>query len=144
VNKRPPVEGSCLCGAVTIRVDRGPRSVTQCNCSVCRRYGTMWAYYKRARVAVKAARGTLVAFRRRPRGLRFMHCKTCGCVVTWENKRGADAYMAINARLLDQAAIADVPIKILDGDRTWKVLATYVRPEIYRTPTSPSRSRRRA
>jgi hypothetical protein len=134
--KKPQVEGSCLCGAVQIRVDRAPRSVTQCNCSLCRSYGTMWAYYKRRRVTVRAARGTLVVFRRRPRGLRFSHCKTCGCVVSWENKKGADDYMAINARLLAQDAIAQVPIKILDGDRTWKVLATYVRPEIYRTPSS--------
>ena len=122
------VDGACLCGAVRVTVARRPSRVTQCNCSVCRRYGTLWAYYRRKAVRITAPRGGLEHFSRRPRGLRFVRCATCGCVVSWEWKRGPEARMAVNARLLDHAAIADVPISVLDGDQSWRVLETYTKP----------------
>ena len=30
---------SCHCGAVKIQIPRRPRTLTDCNCSICRRYG---------------------------------------------------------------------------------------------------------
>jgi len=39
------LSGSCHCGAVVVNVARRPRQLTDCNCSICRRYGTLWAYY---------------------------------------------------------------------------------------------------
>ena len=124
----PAVEGSCLCTVVRVTVARRPRSLTQCNCSVCRRYGTLWAYYRRAAVAIAAPRAGLASFSVKKGGLRFRRCATCGCVVSWERQRGPDARMAVNARLLDPAAIADVPIIVLDGDQTWRVLERYTKP----------------
>jgi hypothetical protein len=38
------VEGSCHCGAVRWSFDGTPESATACNCTVCRRYGVLWAY----------------------------------------------------------------------------------------------------
>ena len=35
---------------------QAPR-LTSCNCSICRRYGTLWAYYNFSEVRVIAARG---------------------------------------------------------------------------------------
>ena len=40
---------TCHCGAVRVDVPRKPRRLTSCNCSICRRYGTLWAYYKVSR-----------------------------------------------------------------------------------------------
>ena len=48
---------TCHCGAVKVQVPRKPRSLTSCNCSICRRYGTLWAYYKDADVQLIAASG---------------------------------------------------------------------------------------
>ena len=48
---------TCHCGAVRVDVPRKPRRLTSCNCSICRRYGTLWAYYKVSEVEVTAARG---------------------------------------------------------------------------------------
>src|SRR5262245_55017407 len=101
----PALEGSCLCGAVRLTVARRPRGVTQCNCSVCRRYGTLWAYYRRAAVTIAAPRAALSSYSVKRGGLRFRRCATCGCVVSWEHQAGPDARMAVNARLLDHAAI---------------------------------------
>ncbi len=115
-------------------VARKPRKLTQCNCSVCRRYGTLWAYYKRSAVTIRAPRGGLATYSVKKPGLRFVRCATCGCVSSWEGKRTADAWMGVNARLLDHAVIARLPISVLDGDRTWKVLERYTKPAMLISP----------
>lgn len=38
------IEGSCHCGAVRWRFDADLDGATICNCTVCRRYGVLWAY----------------------------------------------------------------------------------------------------
>ena len=39
------IEASCHCGAVQFAVETAPGDVNDCNCSICRRYGALWAYY---------------------------------------------------------------------------------------------------
>src|SRR5882757_6969544 len=65
------IQGTCLCQAVQLSVARMPRQVTQCNCSLCRRYGTLWAYYKRSAVSITAPRGALDNYKVRTGGLKF-------------------------------------------------------------------------
>jgi hypothetical protein len=48
---------TCHCGAVRIEVPRRPRTLTDCNCSICRRYGALWAYYKRPDLRITHAQG---------------------------------------------------------------------------------------
>ena len=64
---------TCHCGAVRIEVPAAPATTTDCNCSICRRYGTLWAYYPDGYV-------------RGDRTLRFVRCRACGCwcVTHWE------------------------------------------------------------
>jgi len=38
------MQGICHCGRVTWKLDTPPESVTACNCTLCRRYGVLWAY----------------------------------------------------------------------------------------------------
>jgi hypothetical protein len=45
------IEASCHCGAVKLEIQSAPNGVTDCNCSICRRYGVLWAYYEPAQVA---------------------------------------------------------------------------------------------
>jgi hypothetical protein len=135
------IQGTCLCEAVQLGAARLPRQVTQCNCSVCRRYGTLWAYYRRSAVSIVAPRGTLEDYSRRARGLKFVRCRSCGCVICWDSRsKDRDRRMGINMRLFDHALMAAVPVKVLDGDKTWRVLGTYVKPELW---ISPARERAR-
>ena len=48
---------TCHCGAVQIRVRRMVRTLTSCNCSICRRYGALWAYYAPHSVRIRAPKG---------------------------------------------------------------------------------------
>ena len=62
------IEGSCHCGAVRWSFDGTPEAATACNCTVCRRYGVLWAYdYEDERIRVSGptrvyVRGRLLAF----------------------------------------------------------------------------------
>jgi hypothetical protein len=135
------IQGTCLCAAVQLGAARLPRQVTQCNCSVCRRYGTLWAYYRRSAVSITAARGALEDYSVRAGGLKFVRCRSCGCVICWDGRsKDADRRMGINTRLLDQALMAAVPVKVLDGDGAWRTLGTYTKPEMW---ISPSREQAR-
>ena len=114
---------TCLCGAVSIRAPRRPDTLTDCDCSVCRRYGARWAYFDRAEVVVAAAPGATIGYARGPRTIRFVHCATCGCVTHWEPtvpERGPR--MGVNARNFDPAELGAVRVRRLDGAVTERYL----------------------
>ena len=49
------IEGCCHCGAVRWQFDGVPDSALACSCTVCRRYGTLWAYdYEGERIRILA------------------------------------------------------------------------------------------
>ena len=48
--------GLCHCGAVQWRFDGVPESATACNCTICRRYGVLWAYDYDVRASMSPGR----------------------------------------------------------------------------------------
>ena len=125
---------SCHCGAITVELQRKPRKMTQCNCSVCRRYGALWAYFQRKSIRVLAYDGQLEAYSWRNERIEFYRCVTCGCVTHYErtNKRPDGSDMAaVNLRNIDDPKIvADIPIRLLDGAASWKVLDESPQPNL--------------
>jgi hypothetical protein len=138
---------SCHCGKVTLELPRAPRVLTQCNCSICRRYGALWAYFRRRSVRVRAARDSLVSYSWRNNVREFRHCRICGCVTHYQQRvkkpDGSDT-LAVNLRNVDRPElIATVPIKLLDGAASWKCLEHRAQPFLLRSPTErpPSTTR---
>ena len=117
------IEASCHCGAVRIEVAERPQQLTSCNCSICRRLGVLWAYYPPDQVAFVSGAGTTVPYVWGERSLEIHHCPACGCVTHWERvqKEGADR-IAVNARIMEPADIADARVRRLDGASTWTYL----------------------
>jgi hypothetical protein len=112
---------SCHCGAVRIEVASRPRSLTECNCSICRRYGARWAYFRRRSVKVTGVR-QLQSYARGPM-LYFERCGSCGCVMRWRLKKGGgrDDRMGVNMRMAeDPRLLADIAVRRLDGASSWK------------------------
>lgn len=115
------LEGTCHCGAVRVTVPRQPRTVTDCNCSICRRYGVLWAYYKARTVRVTAKPKATRAYAWGRKQLRFVHCATCGCVVCWQLiKPRPNGYTGINIRNFDPEVLRKARIKPLDA-AAWPV-----------------------
>ena len=112
---------TCHCGTVRVEVPRRPRSLTDCNCSICRRYGTLWAYYKRSEVRVTAAPGATSEYSWGDKSLRFVRCATCGCITHRELIDPTEGdRMGVNARNFEPGSLGSVRIRHLDGASTWR------------------------
>jgi hypothetical protein len=117
------IEASCHCGSIRIEIPRKPRTVTDCNCSICRRYGVLWAYYNAKEIRVRAKRGSMSAYLWGEKSLRFVRCRHCGCVTHWaEARKSGPGRVGVNARNLDPTVWKTVRIRRLDGASSWKYL----------------------
>ena len=114
--------GSCHCGAIQIQVPRKPRRLTSCNCSICRRYGSLWGYYDRSGVKIVTRRGSVDGYAWGGKYLRLYRCSHCGCVTHWQPTRRAQTRMGINFRNFDPCVIKSARVRRLDGANTWKFL----------------------
>jgi hypothetical protein len=116
------LEGSCHCGTVRWTFDEIPPDATACNCTVCRRYGALWAYdYEGEKITIS---GPTRAYAR-GRTLDFHFCETCGCVTYWRLKvPDADGRrrIAVNLRLAEPDLVAAIPIEHFDGLNTFEDL----------------------
>jgi hypothetical protein len=116
------IEASCHCGSVQLEIDTAPETVTDCNCSICRRYGVLWAYYSPTRVRIIAGAAATDIYKCNDRLLEFHRCRNCGCVSHWAPVDRSRDRMGVNARLMSPGILAAARVRRLDGATTWKYL----------------------
>ena len=102
---------ACHCGAVSIHLADAPTEITECNCSLCRRYGARWAYYPRHQAVVH---GSTDHYRWDQKTLEFHRCQICGCLTHWAARDERDR-IGVNANLLQLADFAQARLRHLDG-----------------------------
>ena len=112
------IEATCHCGAVRLTVPEAPTSVTECNCSICRRLGARWAYYAPSNVRMPTA-GSTQPYVWGDRMLAFHRCRSCGVTTHWQSLDGSQGRMAINARLFENLDWDTMPVRQFDGADTW-------------------------
>ena len=112
------IRASCHCGAVCLEIDAAPAEVTECNCSICRRYGVLWAYYAPGQVRLVPADAATDVYMWDDRSTGFHRCRTCGCVTHWAAADLGRDRMGVNARLMDPEVLARVRMRHLDGAGT--------------------------
>lgn len=118
-----PNVAQCHCGSVQIHVRRLPRTLTSCNCSICRRYGALWAYYKPSSVRIQAPKDGLVRYSWNRRVRYYHRCRKCGCVTHYTHrKRSSWATIGVNASNFEPSLIEGARIRHLDGASSWKLL----------------------
>jgi hypothetical protein len=109
------VEATCHCGAVRIEMP-APSAVTDCNCSICRRMGVLWAYDAPDNVRIAPPSGATDTYAWGDRSLEFHRCKVCGNVTHWSPIGDRDpGRMGVNARLMGPEALDGVEMHHLDG-----------------------------
>jgi len=115
--------GSCHCGgAAWTLVSTGGgelSSATACNCTLCRRYGALWAYsHENQGITITGNTKAYSRIGKQDPALEVHFCPTCGCVVCWRGLRLNDEgqrRMAVNLRLAEPSSIATLPIDHFDG-----------------------------
>ncbi len=106
-----------------LEISGAPETVTDCNCSICRRLGAQWAYFTLDQVKIEAAPQATKPYAWGDRMIAFHHCRVCGCATHWLSlDQAREDRMAVNARLFDPADLAGVRVRRLDGAATWTYL----------------------
>jgi hypothetical protein len=117
------LQGSCHCGAVKLTLPFMPEKATRCNCSICRRLGTVWAYFEFGAVLVEGHPGQTAEYIQGDRTLRTIRCKTCGVVTHWEPLSAQPgARHGVNLNIFDPQLLESVHIRRFDGADTWTFL----------------------
>ena len=109
------IQGCCHCGTVRWTFEGHPDGATICNCTVCRRYGALWAYDHEDEGIRTSGNTTSYV---RGNAIEFHFCPKCGCVAFWrgrEKNTEGRRRIAVNLRLADPAAVAGIPIDRFDG-----------------------------
>src|SRR5258706_8367052 len=103
------IHGSCHCGAIKWQFDAIPESATACNCTVCRRYGVLWAYdYDGEGIKISGKTESYI----RGEEIEFHFCPVCGCVAFWRARQADQkerCRIAVNLRLAEPEAVAQIP-----------------------------------
>lgn len=111
--------GSCLCGSVCWRFAGLPKSATACSCTACRRYGALWSYgHADEDIEVSGETKSYV----RGDSLAFHFCPECGSMAYWRSLQANEEgrlRMAVNLRLAEPDAVAEIPIRHFDGLDRW-------------------------
>jgi hypothetical protein len=116
------IEASCHCGAVRLVCEVAPAEVTDCNCSICRRYGVLWAYYSPGLVTLHPPDAVTDVYMWDDRSIRFHRCRTCGCLTHWSAVDASRDRMGVNARLMPLDVVAAARVRRLDGADTEQYL----------------------
>ncbi len=111
------LNGACHCGAVKWTYDMPLESVTACNCTLCRRYGALWAYGHLGHGLTVS--GPTKAYERNRKLNGFHFCTNCGCIAYYlsnhDDEQGRRR-MAVNLRMIDDPSkIENLPIDHFEG-----------------------------
>ncbi len=113
------LEGSCHCGDAHWKLEGDPGPATACNCTLCRRYGALWAYdYEGERIHILGQSASYTRTGKDDPSLEIRFCPSCAGVICWRSLRlDADGRrrIAVNLRLAPPEAVAALPIDHFDG-----------------------------
>jgi hypothetical protein len=115
--ERKLYKGGCQCGAVTFEAELALEGVVACNCSRCRRLGSLLAFAPADQFRLLSGADRLTDFQFNKHVIHHLFCQTCGIepFARGTPPGGKSEMFAINVRCLDDVDIASLPVKHFDG-----------------------------
>lgn len=109
--------GSCHCGAVRYEARSTPiAEAISCNCSMCRRKGTLLAFIPASDFTLKSGEEALTDYRFNKHVIHHLFCATCGVTSFARGAKPDGTQMiALNARCLDEIDPDAITIHRIDG-----------------------------
>ncbi len=117
------IRAACHCEAVKFEIAEPPEWVLDCNCTLCRRYGALWTYFRepggQERLLLKPDPAATDAYTWIDGDLAFRRCKVCGCVTHIVAERADPPFIfAVNARMMAGLDPATVRIRRIDNSHS--------------------------
>ena len=109
-------EGSCHCGKIAFDVEGDFTSALDCNCSFCRRRGSLLGFVPRDKLVLRTSEEDLKTYTFNRHVIRHHFCSTCG-VAPFGEGTGADglAMAAVNLRCVPAIDLNAIEINHFDG-----------------------------
>lgn len=87
----------------------------ECLCSICRRYGALWAYYKPDEVQVEGETEAYIWGKKR---LAYNRCKNCGCMTHYSvvKPEETEPRVVVNCRMMEREGFDSLESEQSDGD----------------------------
>ena len=116
------IRAACHCEAVKFEIAEPPAWVLDCNCTLCRRYGALWTYYRgddQKKLLMTPDPGATETYLWGDREIAFHRCRTCGCM-THMAAVGLDppAIFGVNARMMAGLDPATVVVRQIDNSHS--------------------------
>jgi len=115
-------KGQCHCGSVQFTVTTEPAQLVDCNCSLCRRLGALWAHVPIASVRIDTSDKETVSYAQGDKTLAVQSCQTCGCTTHYDSLKDDSDIMAVNFRMCESEVIEKFRIRKFDGAESWKFI----------------------
>jgi len=106
---------TCHCTAIRITFPPLREPALECLCSICRRYGALWAYYKPDEVHVEGD-DAIEAYVWGKARISFNRCKNCGCMTHYTVLRDTEPRVAVNCRMLEREEFDRLESEQSDGE----------------------------
>ncbi len=108
--------GSCHCGKVRYQVTMDLGKVISCNCSMCKRKGSLLAFVPAEQFTLASGGDNLTSYKFNKMVIDHLFCSTCG-VTSFARGVGRDGkpMVAVNARCLDGVDPAALEVMHFDG-----------------------------
>ena len=117
------IKGSCHCGAVKFTYSGTPSRLVSCNCSICRRYRTLWVHGDDTNITLNHSADGLIDYIWGDEELAFHSCRNCGCTTHWKAvSSDSPVRIAVNMAMADPQDIAEIPVRHFDGADSWEFL----------------------
>lgn len=111
-----PIRGSCHCGKIAYSLDAEPTEAIECNCSICRRKGSVLAAFDPEVFHLETSRDDIAVYTFRNHVIRHQFCKTCGCAPFAEGIGPSGREMvAVNLRCAENFDLSTIKITPFDG-----------------------------
>lgn len=106
---------SCHCGAVAGTLDEAPKAAITCNCSICRRKGSILAAVSPDKFHLATPRENFTTYRFHRHVIRHHFCKTCGCAPFAEGEMAGEPMVAVNLRCAEGLDLSTLTVSEFDG-----------------------------
>jgi len=108
--------GSCHCGGIKFEVEGDFREVIECNCSICRRKGSLLGFTPQDKLKMLTPKERMSTYTFNKHVIKHHFCPTCGIYPLAEAKdRSGKPTAAINVRCLEGIDLGSLKIKPFDG-----------------------------
>lgn len=109
--------GSCHCGRIAFTVEGEIGGVIECNCSICRRRGSLLAFFPREALALSTPEGDYATYRFNRHAIDHHFCPACGVAPFSEgvDPRTGAKMAAVNVRCLADVDLDALKVRPFDG-----------------------------